>query len=152
MQGRRIAALGATVAGLIAAALPSIGTAAPACAPSVSPSDELKLAKLINAQRRAVPVPVVTRLAELRRAGRAKSLSMAGGGSFSHSGGLSWAAGRAGGQNIAMAPSAAIAFTTMLKSPPHRRNMLDSAWRFGGIGAARACSGQIYFTVNFLAP
>ena len=128
MQGRRIAAIGATVAGLIAAALPSIGTAAPACAPSVSPSDELKLAKLINAQRRAVPVPVVTRLAELRRAGRA------------------------GGQNIAMAPSAAIAFRTMLKSPPHRRNMLDSAWRFGGIGAARACSGQIYFTVNFLAP
>ena len=62
------------------------------------------------------------------------------------------AEGRAGGQNIAMAPSAAIAFRTMLNSPPHRRNMLASAWRFGGVGAARGCDGQIYFTVNFLAP
>lgn len=152
MQGRRIAALGATAAGLIAAALPSTGAAATACTPSVSPKDEVTLAKLINAQRRAVPVPVVSRLAELRRAGRAKSLNMAGGGAFSHADGLSWAAGRAGGQNIAMAPTAAIAFRTMLKSPPHRRNMLDSSWRFGGVGAARACDGQIFFTVNFLAP
>jgi uncharacterized protein YkwD len=77
---------------------------------------------------------------------------MAGGGAFSHSDSLTWAAGRAGGQNIAMAPSAAIAFRTMLKSPPHRRNMLEAAWRFGGVGAARGCDGQIYFTVNFLAP
>ena len=93
MQGRRIAALGATVAGLIAAALPSTGTAATACTPSVSPTDEVKLANLINAQRRAVPVPVVSRLAELRRAGRAMSLNMAGGGAFSHADGRNWAAG-----------------------------------------------------------
>lgn len=151
MQGSRIAAL-AVAAGLAAAALPSLGAAAPACTPSVSPAAEARLSKLINAERRAVPVAAVTRLAELRRAGRAKSLKMAGGGAFSHSDSLSWAEGRAGGQNIAMAPSAAIAFRTMLNSPPHRRNMLASAWRFGGIGAARGCDGQVYFTVNFLAP
>lgn len=152
MQGSRIAALGAVAVGLVAAALPAIGAAAPACTPSLSPAAEVRLSQFINAQRRAVPVPVVTRLAELRRAGRAKSLKMAGGGAFAHSDSLSWAGGHAGGQNIAMAPSAAIAFRTMLKSPPHRRNMLASAWRFGGVGAARGCDGQIYFTVNFLAP
>ncbi len=152
MQGSRIAALGAVAAGLVAAALPSLGAAAPACTPSLSPGAEARLSKMINAERRAVPVAAVTRLAELRRAGRAKSLKMAGGGAFSHSDALTWAEGRAGGQNIAMAPSAAIAFRTMLNSPPHRRNMLASAWRFGGVGAARGCDGQIYFTVNFLAP
>lgn len=152
MRGVRIAALGATALGLIAAAVPALGAAAPACTPSLSPADEVRLAHLINAQRRTVPVPVVTRLAELRSAGRAKSLQMAGGGPFSHSNAMKWAEGKAGGQNIAMAPSALIAFRSMLNSPPHRRNMLASAWRFGGIGAARGCNGQIYFTVNFLAP
>ena len=77
---------------------------------------------------------------------------MAGGGAFSHASGMSWAAGHAAGQNIAMAPSAAIAFRAMLNSPPHRRNMLAPGWRFGGVGAARDCTGEIFFTVNFLAP
>jgi uncharacterized protein YkwD len=152
MQGSRIAALGAVAIGLAAAALPSSGAAAPACKASLSPAAEVRLTKLINAQRRAVPVPAVARRAALRRAGRVKSLKMAGGGAFAHSDSLRWAQGRAGGQNIAMAPSAAVAFRTMLKSRPHRRNMLAAPWRFGGVGAARACNGQIFFTVNFLAP
>lgn len=152
MQGARTAVLGVAVAGIVAALAPAIGAAAPACSPTVAPADEARLAQLINAQRHAVPVAGVARLPELKRVGRAKSMDMASGGAFSHASGMSWAAGRAAGQNIAMAPTAAIAFRAMLNSPPHRRNMLAPGWRFGGVGAARDCDGQIYFTVNFLGP
>lgn len=152
MQVARTVVLGVAVAGIAAALVPAIGAAAPACSPTVAPADEARLAQLIDAQRRAAPVAGVTRLPELRRVGRAKSMDMADGGAFSHASGMSWAAGHAAGQNIAMAPTAAIAFRAMLNSPPHRRNMLAPGWRYGGVGAARGCDGQIYFTVNFLAP
>ena len=150
MQGARIVLFSVAVAGIAAAVTPAIGGAAPACRPTVAPADEARLARLIDSKRRATPVNRVSRLSALRRAGRAKSLDMARGGAFSHASGMSWAAGHAAGQNIAMAPTVAVAFRAMLNSRPHRRNMLAPGWRFDGVGAARDCSGQIYFTVNFL--
>lgn len=150
MQGARTVVLSVAVAGIVAAVTPAIGGAAAACRATVAPADEARLARLIDSQRRATPVTRVARLRALKRVGRAKSLDMARGGSFSHASGMSWAAGHAAGQNIAMAPTAVVAFRAMLKSRPHRRNMLAPRWRFDGVGAARDCSGQIYFTVNFL--
>jgi uncharacterized protein YkwD len=152
MQAARTAVLSVAVAGIAAAVTPAIGVAAAACTPTVAPADEARLAHLIDSQRRAVPVTDVARLPALKRVGRAKSLDMASGGAFSHASGMSWAGGHSAGQNIAMAPSATVAFRAMLNSPPHRRNMLAPGWRFGGVGAARDCAGQIYFTVNFLGP
>ncbi len=152
MQGSRIAALGAIAAGIVAAALPSTGAAAPACTPSLSPAAEARLSTLINASaaRCRCPPSPAARSCVARDVSRVSRWPAAAPSRTPKS--LRWAAGHAGGQNIAMAPSAAIAFRAMLKSPPHRRNMLASAWRFGGIGAARGCNGQIFFTVNFLAP
>jgi uncharacterized protein YkwD len=51
-----------------------------------------------------------------------------------------------------MAANARTAFRAMLASPPHRRNLLDREWRFSGVGAARDCSGTVFFTVNLMAP
>ena len=51
-----------------------------------------------------------------------------------------------------MAPSAAAAFQAMLQSPGHRANMLASAWRFTGVGAAIRCDGMVFFTINLMAP
>ena len=65
---------------------------------------------------------------------------------------LSWAGGHAAGQNIAMAPTATDAFQAMLNSPQHRAQHARSRLAAtSGVGAARDCAGQIYFTVNFLA-
>ena len=139
------------VAGVCAGIVPSVGAAAP-CTPVLSPADEAILTSLINAQRRAEKVPKVVKQAELLKQGRKKSMAMARGAAFTHSSGsMRWAKGRAGAQNIAMAPSAAEAFQAMLNSPAHRANMLARACRLTGVGAARDCTGQIFFTVNLMA-
>lgn len=147
------AGVGALIAGLAAAVAPAAAGAAPACdRPAVVPADEAALTAMINQARRAQGMPRVARHAALRKAGRRKSLQMAGGGAFSHEGAMSWARGRAAGQNLAMAPDARTAFRAMLASPEHRKNLLARAWRFTGVGAARGCDGVVYFTVNLMAP
>lgn len=151
MRGTLRAGLTAAIVGVCAGLVPSTGAAA--CTPALSPSDEATLTGLINAERRAEKIPKVVKQAELLKQGRKKSMAMARGAAFAHaSGSLNWANGRAGAQNIAMAPSAAEAFQAMLASPAHRANMLSREYRLTGIGAARDCSGQIFFTVNLMAP
>lgn len=152
MRGTLRAGIAMAMTGLCAGLTPALAGAAPACAPSLSPADEALLTGLINAERRAEGVPKVVKQADLLRDGRKKSIAMARGAAFSHSGTLSWAQGRSGAQNIAMAPSAVDAFQAMLNSPPHRANMLSKDYRLTGVGAARDCTGQIYFTVNLMAP
>ena len=88
----------------------------------------------------------------LVKAGRKKSLQMARGGKFAHSGSMAWAQGRSGAQNIAMAPSPQLAMKAMLASPAHRSNIRSGEWRVTGVGAAADCQGQIFFTVNFAGP
>ena len=152
MRGTLRAGLAAAIVGVCAGLVPSLGVAAP-CRPVLSPSDEARLTALINRERRAEKIPKVVKQAALRTQGRKKSMAMARGAAFAHSSGsLSWAHGRAGAQNIAMAPSAGEAFQAMLESPAHRANMLSRAYRLTGIGAARDCTGQIFFTVNLMAP
>jgi uncharacterized protein YkwD len=147
------AALVAAAAGL-AAALPSAAGAAPACPASLSPGEETTLTAMINRTRAASGLAKVKKDQVLWAAGRRKSMAMANGAAFAHStsGRLPWADGRAAGQNIAMAPSAAAAFQAMLQSPGHRANLLASAWRFTGVGAALRCDGMVFFTINLMAP
>jgi uncharacterized protein YkwD len=117
----------------------------------MAPADEVVLTGLINAERRAEGVRKVVSHTDLVRAGRKKSMKMASGGRFAHSGGLIFADGRAGAQNIAMAPSAIDAFRAMLASPGHRRNMMSKEYRMTGVGAARDCDGMVFFTINLVA-
>ncbi|HSJ73478.1 MAG TPA: CAP domain-containing protein [Miltoncostaeaceae bacterium] len=148
----RAALVGA--AALAAAALPGAAAAAPACPVAPSPVDEASLTVMINQTRAAQGVAKVKKDQVLMTAGRRKSMAMAKGAAFAHSSGgkLPWAKGRAAGQNIAMAPSAAAAFQAMLKSPGHRANILGRSWRFTGVGAAMRCDGMVFFTVNLMAP
>lgn len=149
MRGTLRAGLTLAVTGLLAGAVPALG--AGACKPAVSPTDEAVLQGLINAERRAEHVPKIVRQASLLKEGRKKSMQMARGGAFSHAGAMAWAQGHRSAQNIAEAPSAIDAFQAMLNSPEHRANMLSKDYRLTGVGAARDCSGQIFFTVNLMA-
>jgi uncharacterized protein YkwD len=153
MRGALRAGIGAALMGLSVTALPGTAVAAPAgCTVTPAQADEVAMNRLIAVQRKAAKAPRVRVKANLRKAGRAKSLAMARGAAFAHEGVLPWADGRKGGQNIAMASSAEIAFKAMLASPGHRANILARDWRFAGVGAARTCDGQVFFTLNFLGP
>lgn len=153
MRGTLRAGLALVTTGLCAGLLPAAAGAAPACKPTVAPADEAAMTSLINAQRRAERVPKIVKQAELLRQGRKKSLAMARGARFAHTrDSMAWAHGRAGAQNIAMAPSVGEAFQAMLNSPSHRENMMARQYRLTGVGAARDCTGLIYFTVNLMAP
>lgn len=155
MRGALRAGAGAVMAALLAAGLPGGAGAAPQdarCAATVATAQEARMTALVTSKRRAGKAPRLRVDRRLLRAGRAKSLAMARGARFAHSGGLGWTRGRAGAQNIAMASDAAGAFAAMLGSPGHRSNILARDWRFLGAAAARGCDGMVYFTLNFLAP
>ena len=138
----------------LAAALPGAAAGASDCPASLSPADESSLTAMINQTRAAAGVAKVKRDDVLTTVGRRKSMAMAKGAAFAHStsGKLPWADGRAAGQNIAMASSAAAAFEAMLESPGHRANILGRSWRFTGVGAAIRCDGMVFFTINLMAP
>lgn len=142
--------LGALVT--VPAATAGSAAAAPECTVRPAVKQERTMMRLIAADRRAVGAKAVRGNGKLRRAGRAKSRTMAAGGAFTHSGSMAWADGRAAGQNIAMAPNARVAFLAMLRSAGHRANIRDADWRLAGVGAARGCGRQVFFTLNFLGP
>lgn len=152
MRGTPRSRIALAASGLCIGFAPAVAAAAPACVPTPAPAEEAALTALINAQRKAEGVPRVAKQVDLAREGRQKSMAMARGAKFAHSGPLHWAHGRAGAQNIAMAPTSSVAFQAMLASPAHRRNMMARVYRLTGVGAAYDCAGQIYFTVNLMAP
>jgi uncharacterized protein YkwD len=153
MRGAPRAGLGLAVAGLAAGLLiPTAAVAESACKPVASPPSERALTALIAVERKAAKVGKVAKDPVLVKAGRKKSLQMARGGKFAHSGSMAWAQGRSGAQNIAMAPSPQLAMQAMLASPAHRSNIRSGEWRVTGVGAAADCQGQIFFTVNFAGP
>jgi uncharacterized protein YkwD len=153
---RSVALRAGIVSALIAAgmALASGQASAAPCPAALSPADESALTAMINQTRASQGVAKVKRDRVLLRAGRKKSMAMARGAAFAHSasGKLPWANGRAAGQNIAMAPTAASAFQAMLASPGHRQNLLAGSWRFTGVGAVTRCDGMVFFTINLMAP
>ncbi|HTI32090.1 MAG TPA: CAP domain-containing protein [Miltoncostaea sp.] len=133
--------------------IPTVAVAQDACKPAASPASERALVQMIAADRKSQKVGKVAKDPVLVKAGRKKSLQMARGGAFAHSSGaMAWAQGRSGAQNIAMAPTAALAMQAMLASPPHLANIRDGEWTITGVGAASDCNGQIFFTVNFAGP
>jgi uncharacterized protein YkwD len=154
-MGRSLVRLGLG-AGLVGAAgllAPSGAVAGPACPDAtLAPVPERTLTALINRSRAKAGLAPVAKAAPLVRAGRRKSLAMARGAPFQHTADLPWAGAAAAGQNLAYAADAQQAFLAMLRSPAHRRNLLDRAWHRAGVGAARDCSGMVYFTVNLIAP
>jgi uncharacterized protein YkwD len=157
MRGALRAGIGTAIAGIAVAAAPAVAAASAGCPASLSPANERVLTHLIAAERKAEHVPTVRVRSNLRKLGRTKSLRMANGGAFEHSSGgsssggdLAFARGKSGAQNIAQAPTARMAFRAMMASPPHRANMMGPRWRFTGIGAAKDCQGQVFFTVNYL--
>jgi uncharacterized protein YkwD len=147
------AGIAVAACGMAMAALAGSATAAKSCTPTAAAADESGLTVLINQRRAAAGVKVVRRHAAAWRAGRRTSMAMARDGAFAHApGGMAWAAGRPAGQNLARAASPAQALDQMLASPSHRAILLAAEWRHGGVGAARSCSGVVYFTVNLMAP
>lgn len=154
MRGAPRTGFGLSMAGLaVGLLIPTAAVAADACRPAASPSSEKALVRMIAADRKSAKVGKVAKDPVLVKAGRKKSLQMARGGKFAHSSGsMAWAQGRAGAQNIAMAPTPALAMQAMLASPPHRANLRDGEWTITGVGAAADCTGQIFFTVNFAGP
>ncbi len=151
MRGTLRAGIAVATTGLALGLVPSIAGAASTCRPTLAPAEEAVLAGLINAQRRAEGVPRVVTQGRLLKAGRKKSITMARGGAFAHALRRRSPTGGAAAQNIAMAPTADLAFAAMLASPAHRANMLAKQYRLTGIGAARACDGQVYFTINLMS-
>lgn len=153
MRGAPRTGRGLAVAGLaVGLLIPTAAVAQNACTPAPQPASEKALVAMIAADRKSAKVGKVAKDPVLVKAGRQKSLKMARGGKFAHSGSMSWAQGRAGAQNIAMAPSAELAMQAMLASPAHRANIRSGEWKITGVGAASDCNGQIFFTVNFAGP
>ncbi len=154
MRGALRAGTGAAILAVIAALPGTAGAAGSAgsCVATPAPAEESAMTAMIAAQRRTEAVPRLKGNAKILKAGRSKSLNMAKGGRFAHSGSLPWAKGRAAGQNIAMAPDAGTAFNAMLGSPGHHANIVSTSFRFVAVGAARSCGGQVFFTLNFLGP
>ncbi len=56
---------------------------------------------------------------------------------------------RAGGENVGYARSLGALYRMWLRSPEHRRNILDPRWRTIGVGIVRA-HGWYWGTVLFL--
>lgn len=129
--------------------IPASAFAASCSTGPVVPAAEQAMLRQINAHRSSNGIAPLRPSPELTAAGRRSARKMARGADFAHDG-LAWARGRRGAQNIAMAPAVGHAVRAMMRSAPHRRNLLNKRLRFAGIGAARDCSGQIYFTVNLV--
>ena len=135
---------------LAAVALPTMSTSAQAasCARgAVTPGAEQSMLNQVNAHRSKAGVAPLRTSSRLTSAGRQSARKMARGARFAHDG-FWWARGRTGAQNIAMAPAANGDVNAMMRSAPHRKNILNKRLRHAGVGAARDCRGQIFFTLN----
>lgn len=127
----------------------STASAAACTRGAVTPAAEASMLRQVNAYRATAGVAPLRVETRLRNAGRQSARSMARGGTFAHDG-FWWAGGRVGAQNIAMAPGARGAVKAMMRSAPHRRNILNRQLHRAGVGAAKDCAGQVYFTLNLV--
>lgn len=143
----RVCVLAALAAAATLPLLPETATAAKCVNGTVTPAAEADMLNQINERRSTAGVRPLKGSPRLTAAGRKSARSMARTGDFQHDG-FWWARGRAVAQNIAMAPEVTRAVTAMMRSAPHRRNILNTRLNRAGVGAARDCSGQIYFTLN----
>ncbi|SDY82340.1 Uncharacterized conserved protein YkwD, contains CAP (CSP/antigen 5/PR1) domain [Micromonospora pattaloongensis] len=135
-------------------------TSAPASA-AVTSTDtlEVQLAKLTNATRAQHGCKPVRGDARLRKAARAHTADMIRKNFFSHRGSdgsrFTTRAKRAGytpalSENIAWGyRSANEVFTALMKSPGHRRNILNCSAKAVGVGVGRKADGTLMWTQDF---
>ena len=143
----------AFIAGMFSLAAPGAGSAA-CLASVVSAPDEAALVGLLNNYRAKVGLLKLRPAADLTDSARSNSAQMAVSGKLQHQvreGRLTWAPpGSSAGENLVVATDATLAMDGLVKSPPHRTNMLTPRWRRVGIGAVRNCTGLTYFTMELL--
>lgn len=155
---RRLATLAmipaAAFIGMIALASP-----AQAAAPVATATLQSQVVKLSNAQRTKAGCKALTVNANLLKAARGHSRYMATTGTFSHIGsGKSTFVSRAKAAGYTAARSENIAYgyrsasevvNAWMKSPGHRKNLLDCGARTFAVGVSYATDGTPYYTQDF---
>jgi uncharacterized protein YkwD len=151
--------VGTLAAALAAGALGSTALASGDAATSSLPSckgnkahagAEKALTRLINLERRRRGQPALRRVTSLVRNARAHNRWMLTKRTFAHPSRLKFGGGRRASQNLAYMQTPKAAVRGLMKSPPHRANMIGRGWRKVGIGAT-SCRGMLLFTVNITA-
>ncbi|GIE28073.1 hypothetical protein Ait01nite_011180 [Actinoplanes italicus] len=152
-----VAALLAPAAAGAMTMIASPAEAAPAKASEQALQTEVN--RLVNIERSRGGCSVLKVNAALTKAARGHSAWMAQTGKFSHvgKGGSSFttrskAAGytKASGENIAWGyRTAATVVDGWMKSPGHRRNILNCKSKAVGVGVVQAANGTPYYTQNF---
>jgi uncharacterized protein YkwD len=132
-----------------------------ATAPTDSPDDALLLARMVGALRQSEGFPALVRDEKLDALARAHAERMRdrkavahdlGDGDFKErfeaEGGLE---ARAVGENVAHAPTLALAHRALHASPSHRINLLRGDYTHLGVGVSRAPDGTVYVCETFAA-
>ena len=127
--------------------------------PVVDPAAEEEMLRLVNRERVSRGLKPLVMSERLRRVARAHSVDMFQKGYFAHDtpdGVTPFQRMRRGevrfyaaGENLALAPTVRIAHSGLMKSPGHRANILNPAFRRVGIGAVRGAPRGIMFTQDF---
>ena len=127
--------------------------------PTFDPASEERMFQLVNDERRKAGLRPLVRDSSIDQVARAYSTTMLQRGFFSHetpegqtpfdrmrSGGVDFVVG---GENLALAPTVALAHQGLMDSPGHRANILRPEFGRVGIGAAVADGRGRMFTQNF---
>ena len=127
--------------------------------PTVDSRAEQEMLKLVNQERVSRGLKPLVMSERLRRVARLHSIDMFQRGYFAHDtpgGRTPFQRMRRGevrfyaaGENLALAPTVRIAHSGLMKSPGHRANILNPAFRRVGIGAVRGGLHGIMFTQDF---
>lgn len=113
---------------------------------------ERRLLKMVNRVRVNRDVPRLRTRERVRRKAHRHSAKMADAGTIFHVGCLSCLLPNGFntiGENVAMAPTLRGAHRALMKSRPHRRNILNDDFRIAGFGVVRR-GGYVYVTQRFL--
>lgn len=127
--------------------------------PVIDEDAEIEMLRLVNEERALQGLPELVMDETLREVARQHSVDMFQRGYFGHNnpegntpfdrmqaGGVSFIIA---GENVAVAPTIAIAHKGLMDSPGHRENILRPQFHRVGIGAARGGRYGIMFTQNF---
>lgn len=127
--------------------------------PRPLPDLEERMLALVNAERAAAGLPALRADPQLTAVARAHSRDMLARGYFAHlapegttpfermrAGGVRF---RAAGENLALAPTLALAHRGLMNSPGHRENILRAAFGRVGIGVLDAGRHGLMVTQNF---
>jgi uncharacterized protein YkwD len=127
--------------------------------PEIDAAVEEEMLRIVNEERTSRGLKPLVMSDSLRRVARLHSIDMFQKGYFAHDspdGTTPFQRMRGGGveyyeagENIALAPTIRIAHSGLMKSPGHRANILNPAFRRVGIGAARGAPHGIMLTQDF---